>query len=310
MSTFFNAVSSVAIIFLLTAVGYYCAARRWMGPEVKAFISRYLMRLAIPFMCTHSLVKNLSRELVFSSAKLLLLCILGTAIVLGCAFLAGKLLHLPRSKYGVFVMMAGLSNALFIGYAMCSELFGEVCTPYVMLYYLVNTSCVQLIGIPMIRWSGENEGFSAQMIKKFLTAPTVLSVFVGFALVFLNWKLPPLVASFAGYLSNTVTPLALFLTGCIIYEIGLENLKLDKSIAAVLFARFLFAPAVCLALCAAFGVTGLARSVFTVEFAMPVVSQTIVAATEYGADAQYAARGIAVTTLACFVVIPVLMVLL
>ena len=102
MSTFFNAVSSVAIIFLLTAVGYYCAARRWMGPEVKAFISRYLMRLAIPFMCTHSLVKNLSRELVFSSAKLLLLCVLGTAISLGFAFLMGKLLSNNLINLGLY----------------------------------------------------------------------------------------------------------------------------------------------------------------------------------------------------------------
>ncbi len=310
MSSFLNSVASVAIIFLLTAAGYLCALRGWMGPEVKAFISRYLMRLAIPFMCVYSLTNNLSRELIFSSGKILLLCIVGTAASFAFALLMGKLLRLEHSKFGVFVMMSSLSNALFIGYAMCSELFGEVCTPYVMLFYLVNTTCVQLIGIPLVRWSGENEGFSLQMLKKFLTAPTVISVFVGFALVFFDLKLPSLLHSFAGYLSDTVTPLALLLTGYIIYEIGLKNLKLDKSLVVVLISRFFFAPAVCLALCSAFGVEGLARSVLTVEAAMPVVTQTVVASAEYGADAQYAARGVAATTLACFVVIPVLMLLL
>ena len=281
-----------------------------MNAEAKAFISRYLMRIAIPFLCANSLAQNLSRELIFSSGRILLLSALGTLAGICFALLAGKLLRLPRSKFGVFVMMSSLSNALFIGYAMCRELFGEVCTPYVMLFYLINTSCVQLLGVPFVRWSGENEGFSSQMFVKFMKTPTIISVFVGFALVFLDIQLPSLIHSFATYLGNTVTPLALLLTGYIIHDIGLKNLRRDKSIAVVMFSRFLFAPSVCLALCAAFGVTGLARSVLAVEFAMPVVTQTVVAAAEYGADAQYAARGIAVTTLACFVVIPVLMVLL
>lgn len=310
MSSFLNSVASVAIIFLLTAAGYFCAARGWMGSEVKAFISRYLMRLAIPFMCVYSLTNNLSRALILSSGKILLLCIVGAVACFAFAFISGRLLRLEHGKFGVYVMMASFSNALFIGYAMCSELFGETCTPYVMLFYLVNTSCVQLIGIPFVRWSGENEGFSVQMLAKFFKAPTVISVFLGFILVLLDWSLPPLIHSFAGYLSDTVTPLALLLTGYIIYEIGYKDLKLDKSLVCVLFARFLFAPAVCLALCSASGVTGLARSVLAVESAMPVVTQTVVAAAEYGADAQYAARGVAVTTLACFVVIPILMLLL
>ena len=41
-----------------------------------------------------------------------------------------------------------------------------------------------------------------------------------------------------------------------------------------------------------------------------VVTQTVVAAAEYGADEQLAAQGAAISTLACFVVTPVLMLLL
>ena len=43
---------------------------------------------------------------------------------------------------------------------------------------------------------------------------------------------------------------------------------------------------------------------------MPVMTQTVVAAAEYGADEQLAAQGAAISTLACFVVTPVLMLLL
>ena len=64
------------------------------------------------------------------------------------------------------------------------------------------------------------------------------------------------------------------------------------------------------ALCEVFGVAGLGRSVLIVETAMPVVTQTVVAAAEYGADEEFAAQGAALSTIACFVVIPVLMLIL
>ena len=116
--------------------------------------------------------------------------------------------------------------------------------------------------------------------------------------------------SYCKYMNNLVTPLALLLTGYIIYEIGLKNLKLDRDLALVMLFRFLLVPGVSLALCEVFGVAGLGRSVLLVETAMPVVTQTVVAAADYGADEEFAAQGAALSTIACFVVIPVLMLIL
>ena len=78
----------------------------------------------------------------------------------------------------------------------------------------------------------------------------------------------------------------------------------------MLIFRFLLVPAAAFALCKLFGVEGLARSVLLVETAMPVVTQTVVAAADYGADEEFAAQGAALSTLASFVVIPVLMLIL
>ena len=208
------------------------------------------------------------------------------------------------------MMMCSVSNAIYSGLPMCTELFGESCTPYVMLYYLVNTSFVQLVGLSLVRWSGDGGGFDCRMLKKFLTTPAVIGVLLSFVLVFTGVSLPPLVMSYCKYMNNLVTPLALLLTGYIIYEIGLKNLRLDRDLAVMMIFRFLLVPGASFALCALLGIEGLARSVLLVETAMPVVTQTVVAAADYGADEQFAAQGAALSTLACFVVIPVLMLLL
>ena len=275
MEGFLHAVSSVTIILLLTATGYFCAAKGWMGPQAKAFIGKFTLSVAIPCMSVYGLTNNLTRDLLVQSGSFLLVPLLGTVVITILSLLVGRLLKLPRKKLGVFMMMCSVSNAIFVGLAMCTELFGDTCTPYVMLYYLVNTSFVQLLFLSLVRWSGESRGFDLKMLQKFLTTPAVIAVFVGLALVWFEVKLPSLVMSYCRYMNNLVTPLALSV-----------------------------------ALCRAFGVTGLAHDVLIVETAMPVVTQTVVAAAEYGADEEFAAQGAALSTIACFVVIPVLMLIL
>lgn len=311
METFLHSVTSVAIILLLTAVGYVCSAGGWIHEDAKSFLSKFLIRLAVPVMCVYSLSSNLTRELLAASGVVLLVPAIGTAMLLLLGWLAGRLLKLSRRQMGVFMTMCAMSNSMFIGYPMCVELFGEACTPYVMMYYFVNTSFVQLFGMMLIRYSGGQERLSLRdTALSLFKVPPVIGLMIGVLLVVFDIRLPSIVMSCAGYINATVTPLALLLTGHIIREIGLRELRLTRVLSIAMIFRFLLSPLLSLALCLAFGLTGLGRSVIIVQMAMPVVTQTVVAAAEYGADDRLAAQGAALSTLACFVVTPVLMMVL
>lgn len=305
-----HSVSSVSVVLLLTATGYVCAARGWISSETKAFLSRLIMTVAIPCMCIYGLTTRLTREMLVEYGRYLLvpLCCISLNYLL--SFLLGRLLRLPRRSLGVFIVMCSMSNTMFIGYAMCCELFGEESVPYIMLFYLVSTMFTQVVGLTVIRWAGESQHPSLRDRLKFLISPAVLGVAIGFLLVLLGWPLPSLVRSYMGYMNSIVSPLALILTGKIIYDIGLRNLRLDRITGFMLLFRFALAPGLVLLACSLLGVAGLARSVFVIEAAMPVVTITVVAAAEYGADEQLAAQGAAASTIACFFVIPVLMLLL
>ena len=69
MEGFLHAVSSVTIILLLTATGYFCAARGWMGPQAKAFIGKFTLSVAIPCMSVYGLTNNLTRDLLVQSGR-------------------------------------------------------------------------------------------------------------------------------------------------------------------------------------------------------------------------------------------------
>ena len=310
METFLHSVASVAIILLLTATGYFCAAKGWMHGSSKAFLSKFLMNIIIPCNCIYGIRGNLTKDMLIGAMPLLLSVFLSISLDFILAAALARILRLPRKRIGVFIQMCALSNTLFIGLPMCTELFGNACTPYVMLFYFVSSVFTQTLSNALIRWSGDGEPFSGKMLLNFLKLPNTIALLVSFALVLLDVQVPSLILSYTKYMSNAVTPLALLLTGYIIYEIGLKHLHIDRDLAVAMLFRFLLAPLICYWLCTAFHIEGLALNVCMVQAAMPVVTQTVVASAEYGADEQFAAQGAALSTLACFVVIPVLMMLL
>ncbi len=311
MESFLHSVSSVIVILLLTLIGYVCKALGWMPPEAKRFINKYLISVALPATCIQSILTNLTREELFSSGRILLAVTLSIGLLIPLSYLAGKLMKLGRKQLGVFMMMCSVSNTMFVGYPICTELFGEDCIPYVVMSYFVNVLFIQFVLRTIVQWSGGKIGVSVSTaVKNFIKTPPVIGATAGALLLLMDIRLPDTVMSTLRYVGNTVTPLALLQTGCIICEIGLRSLKLDRTLSVMMLIRFIAAPALATAICLLFGISGLPRNVIAIQAAMPVLSMCVVYASEYGADEQLAAHGSAFSTIACFFVIPVLMLIL
>ena len=124
LQSFLNSIESVALILLLTATGYFCAYKGWFSSEAKAFLSKFIMMIAVPFMCIYSLRYRLTRDMLLSAGSSLLVPFISIGLLFILSYFVGHyLLRLPRKSLGVFIMMCSLSNTLFIGYPMCTILF-------------------------------------------------------------------------------------------------------------------------------------------------------------------------------------------
>lgn len=313
MAGFFNAVSACLVLVLLMAVGYFMGARGWMTAAEKKFLSRFIINIAVPANCIVGLLNNLDRDGLVQAVPQVSAALLGVGATLLLSMGLATLLRLPRARWGVFAAMAGLSNTLFIGIPVCTQLFGEVCMPYVMLYYLGNTTFLQSAGILLVERSGDRgrqPGGPVRFLRDIFTKPPILGVLFAIVLLVLGIDLPGPVMRFAGYISSTVSPLALIYGGFIVYEVGLRNLRLLPGLPAMLVIRLVVAPAICWGCCRLFGLEGLVRDVFLVESALPVVSQVTVMAGAYGADEKYAATGACLSIFACFVTLPILMLII
>lgn len=313
MAGFFNAVSACLVLVLLMAVGYFMGARGWMTAAEKKFLSRFIINIAVPANCIVGLLNNLDRTDLLRASRQVAAALLGVGITLLLSMGAASLLRLPRTRWGVFATMAGLSNTLFIGIPVCTQLFGEACVPYVMLYYLGNTTFLQSAGILLVERSGDRgrqPGGPGRFLRDIFTKPPILGVLCAIVLLVLGIDLPGPVMRFAWYISNTVSPLALIYCGFIVYEVGLKNLRFLRGLPTMLVIRLAVAPVICWGCCRLFGVEGLVRDVFLVESALPVVSQVTVMAGAYGADEEYAATGACLSIFGCFVTLPILMLMI
>ena len=115
MASFSNSISSVLVIVLLTSVGYLVGTLGWMRHEHKPFFTKFITYIAIPCTCVNGLTTNLTVDMLRGAPRLLLTGVSGIVLMLLLAFAAAKLMHLPRRRAGIFVIMCGVSNAIFIG---------------------------------------------------------------------------------------------------------------------------------------------------------------------------------------------------
>ena len=126
-------------------------------------------------------------------------------------------------------------------------------------------------------------------------------------LLLIGFKPPKILLDLSSYLGSIVTPLALLYVGYLLYETGLKSMRMTRDMAIVLVMRYIVAPGIMLGLCRLFGFTGTGEGVFIIEAAMPVMTQSVVVSSSCGADEQYVAQGMSISTLACFVSIPLIM---
>lgn len=312
MIDFFNAVSAVLILLMLMSIGYIMGRLGWMGTREKAFLSKFLLNIAVPCTCITGILNNLDRDMLSRLALMFAAAVTSVVIMLLLSSGLAKLLKLPRKRQGVFICMCSFSNTLFVGLPVTTQLFGDKCIPYVMVYYLSSTLLVQTMGVLLIEYSGSgkrNSGFKT-ILKSVLTKAPILGIIAAMTLLLLNFRPPEFIMAFMGYISGTVSPLALIYCGFVMLEIGLKNLRLEKGFVVMLLCRLVVSPVICLALCTLFKIELFPRSVLLVESALPVITQVTVMCGEYGADEQYCASGASISLLCSFITIPVWMVIL
>lgn len=307
---FLKSIESILTIIILIMTGYAFTHIGWFNETTSKTFSKVVLNISLPCYMVYNITSTFDKSQLASLSKNLIVPVISIAISYLLSIAVSNIIKVERRRKGLFRSMFFASNTMFIGLPVNLALFGESSIPYVLLYYLANTSFYWTIGA--YETSRDNPlnkhttFFSINSIKKIFN-PAVIGFILGVLLVLSGLQLPSFILDSCKYIGNLTTPLAMFFTGIVLYSVKLREIKFDKDVITMMLARALVCPTLVLLLIHFIPVPKLMGKVFVIQSAMPGITSASVVAREYGSDYQFAAVITSVTTAASLIVIPVYM---
>lgn len=341
MNSVISAVEVVLSIFVMISVGMLLTHIGWIREAEGKFLSRFVIRVALPATIVSNIFQKFTRESLISIPMGLIIPVISLVVSMICAVAVANFMKIPRNRKGAFIVMFTFSNSVFIGLPVCRALFGEDAVAPTLTYYIANTTLFWTIGYSLMRMDGGKEkekksfkGIFPYLLSRDKANPVhqeaknalsflgkviplpLLFLLASVILVLLNVKLPEFLMSAVNYIGGTVTPISLVYTGYVLMNmIKKRSFTWKKGYGAICIGKLLLVPAVVIALSVIVKAIPGAMNIYTdimlktflIEAAMPVMTQTTIVEGGCGGDAEYVAGATALTTALSLVFIPLYM---
>jgi len=311
MDIFLRSISGILVILGMILVGFIIGEKGWFDDKSRGLLAKLVTQVALPCYMLYTITQRFTAADILKMLPALRFPALSMVILLGIATGVARIFAVRQDRRGLFISMFFNSNTIFVGLPINQALFGDASIPYVLIYYMCNTTFFWTLGTYLIQRDGEGEAqFDLKTSLKKVFSPPLMGFLLGLVLVMLQIKLPAFLASDLQYLGNLTTPLSMIFIGLSVSHVGVKQLVLGKEQLLILLGRFLVAPLLMASIVYWVPLPSLMKQVFIIQSAMPVMTNAPVVARLYGADSDYAAVMVTETTLATMVVIPILMLLM
>ena len=309
MNSFLFAISAVAPIIIMVAIGYLLKKIKLANADIAKALNRLVFRVFLPCMLFLNVYKMDSIgeiDLGYVAFALIVLLVI-FALGIPCVMLVTK----QGARRGVLLQAVFRSNYALIGIPLAQSLFDEQGLAIATLLSAAAIPMFNILAVISLSVFGDEQRVN---VKKILLGiiknPLILSVLAGvgalgirllFVRAGISFRLADIkpVYTVLGYLSNLATPLALLVLGIQFEFSAVKEMK--KEIVFGTLARTVIAPTL------AIGVAyvmfreqfdGAHFAAFVAMFATPVAVSSVPMAQEMKGDAALAGQLVVWTTLA------------
>ena len=310
MNSFLFAISAVAPIMIMVAIGYLLKKIKLANADIAKALNRLVFRVFLPCMLFLNVYKMDSIgeiDLGYVAYALIVLLVI-FALGIPCVMIVTK----QGARRGVLLQAVFRSNYALIGIPLAQSLFGE---EGLAIATLLSAAAIPAFNIlAVISLSVFRDGEQTVSVKKILLGivknPLILSVLAGVAALGIralfiragiSFRLADIkpIYTVLGFLSNLATPLALLVLG-VQFEFSVVK-EMKKEIVFGTLARTVLAPALAIGVAFLFlkeQFSGAHFAAFVAMFATPVAVSSVPMAQEMKGDASLAGQLVVWTTLA------------
>lgn len=305
MEIVLHSLNGVLTVLIMIAIGAFLERKGWFDDKGVVLVSKLVTQVCLPTYMLTNILSRFQHDQLISMSNGLIVPFLSMMAGYFISKLIAKIVGIPSSRAGIFTACVSFSNTIFIGLPLGIALFGDAGAPYIMIYYMVNTTLFWTLGVyELASGAGTNTSlFSKQTIRNILSLP-LLGFMVGVVMVILELQLPaPIFKAFA-YIGGMTTPLAMMFIGIAMSKTNWSEIRLGKELVVAMLGRYFVCPVIVIAMLPFFELEPLMEKVFVMIAAMPAMTNTAIVAKAYGGDYKYAAMLTAVSTVLAVVMIP------
>ena len=288
--------AQVLILFAIALIGILCRKLGYFNENSMYTTTQLVVNVTLPCMTVVTMQRPFEHEVLIGFLITLIL----SGLLLVVLLLASMWLFRTReyTRRVVISSLVGVSNSGFMGYPIILAVNPDWMI-YAVAYNIAFIFVCWTMGVSLFR---RDKGVE---LRRVLLNPNLIAALIGFTLFCLSVTLPAVLTEVLSMVGGLTTPLTMLLIGTRMLGLRLSEFKnRDYHFTAAL--RLVILP---LALYAILLFTPLPAPVKGVMFlltAMPSGSTTSMMAELYGKDADFAARGVAYTTLLSLVTIPLM----
>ncbi len=304
-----SALISVFGIFVLIGLGMLAMKKRWINSEIALSFPKLIINFSLPGQIITTFNQYFCGQMGSVSPAVIFAPLIAMLIAFLLSMGLARILKIPPHRRGVFCVLSALSNSVFIGFPIAQAIFGGEGMGYAAFFFLSNTIVFWTFGYLSIRADGDKlSGLQSKItlsdiFKKLFNTP-VITIVISLVLAYANVSLPAIIIKPAEILSGLTTPLSMMFLGSVIYTMGRDVFKLEKGIIAAVIMRFVVSFIIMYGVSKVFGLSGMPLDVYCIMAVLPAMTQTGITSALYGADKNYATKGMAITTLLSIAVIP------
>lgn len=157
MDIFLSSISGILVILGMILVGFVIGEKGWFDDKSRGLIAKLVTQVALPCYMLYTITQRFTTADLLKMLPALRFPTLSMVILLGIASGVAKIFAVRQDRRGLFISMFFNSNTIFVGLPINQALFGDASIPYVLIYYMCNTTFFWTLGTYLIQRDGEGE---------------------------------------------------------------------------------------------------------------------------------------------------------
>ncbi len=299
-------IEQMSVLFVVACVGFFCAKRGIIDSNVRQRLTRLLMDIGIPCMLIGSVGSSEPGGDVGGIVIAFGLSFFQGISIYATGWLSDLVLRVPKRDWPLYPFMSLCNNTGFVGIPVCAAIFGEGCIIYVSVYVMIMSLITFSLGFFTI--APHEPGTKFTVPWKMIVSPCMVGALIALALFLSPFRLPAVVQDSVTTIGSITTPLAMMIVGAIVSEMPFGEIFGEWRLYGYALIRLLIVPAILyFALMPIVG-DPLQVGIFCTLFAMPTGPMCPTFCLQFGANDRLAARGVVLTAILSFVLIPMLII--